>query len=192
MHKLLILNPGHFHAALVLRERHPSLSDEIYVYSEPGPDLDRFLEIAASFNNRPVNPTRWQINVTRGKDCLEKLIEEKKGDIAVLAGRNNTKMKNIDTLNRAGLAILADKPWVTTEAALPFLRSTMAPDRPLAADIMTERYEIATLLQKEFLAEEKVFGRVRIEDDAGPAVFTECVHHLYKIVNQKPLIRPLI
>jgi len=190
MHTLLILNPGHFHAALVLRERHPSLSDDIYVYSEPGPDLDRFLEIAESFNNRQVNPTCWKLSVYRGKDCLEKLIHEKKGDLAVLAGRNNIKMKNIDTLNRAGLAILADKPWVITQAALPLLRSTLASDRPLAADIMTERYEIATLLQKEFLADENVFGRIRIEVDAGPSVFKECVHHLYKIVNDKPLVRP--
>ena len=190
MHTLLILNPGHFHAALVLREPHPSLSDDIYVYSVPGPDLDRFIEIAESFNSRQVNPTRWQLNVYRGKDCLEKLIDEKKGDIAILAGRNNTKMENIDILNRAGLSILADKPWVTTQAALPFLRSTLASDRPLAADIMTERFEIATLLQKEFLAEENVFGRIRIEKDVGPSVFKECVHHLYKIVNEKPLVRP--
>jgi len=191
MHTLLIFNPGHFHAALVLRERHPSLSDDIYIYSEPGPELDRFLEIVESFNNRAVNPTRWRINVYRGEDCLEKLIAEKKGDIAVLAGRNNTKMKNIDRLNQAGLAILADKPWVTTAEALPFLRATMTPDRPLAADIMTERYEIATLLQKKFLAAENVFGKVRIEDDGSPSVFKECVHHLYKIVNQKPLVRPV-
>jgi predicted dehydrogenase len=190
MHTLLILNPGHFHAALVLREPHPSLSDDIYVYSVPGPDLDRFIEIAESFNNRQVDPTRWQLNVYRGKDCLEKLIDEKKGDIAILAGRNNTKMENIDILNRAGLAILADKPWVTTQAALPFLRSTLASDRPLAADIMTERFEIATLLQKEFLAAENVFGHIRINKDAGPSVFKECVHHLYKIVNEKPLVRP--
>jgi predicted dehydrogenase len=67
----------------------------------------------------------------------------------------------------------------------------MAPDRPLAADIMTERYEIATLLQKEFAAREDVFGRIRIEEDAGPSVFKECVHHLYKVVNQKPLVRPI-
>jgi predicted dehydrogenase len=191
MHTLLILNPGHFHAALVLRERHPSLTDDIYVYSEPGPELDGFLEIVESFNNREVNPTCWQINVYRGTDSLAKLIAEKKGDIAVLAGRNNTKMENIDILNRAGIAILADKPWVTTREALSFLRSTMAPGRPLAADIMTERYEIATLLQNEFLAAENVFGRIRIESDGSPAVFKECVHHLYKIVNEKPLVRPV-
>lgn len=191
MHTLLILNPGHFHAALVLRESHPSLSDDIYVYSEPGSDLDRFLEIAESFNNRQINPTRWKLKIYRGKDCLQKLLDEKKGDIAVLAGRNNTKMETIEILNRAGLAILADKPWVTTEAGLPFLRATMASDRPLAADIMTERYEIANLLQKEFVAQENVFGRIRIEDGAGPAAFKECVHHLYKVVNQKPLVRPV-
>ncbi|MCP4628170.1 MAG: oxidoreductase [bacterium] len=191
MHKILIFNPGHFHAALVLRERHASLSDEIHVYSEAGPELDHFLEIVESFNSREVNPTCWRISVYRGQDSLEKLIEEKEGDIAVIAGRNNTKMKNIDTLNRAGLAILADKPWVTTTEALPFLRSTLAPDRPLAADIMTERYEIATLLQNKFLAEENVFGKVRIDPDGSPAVFKECVHHLYKIVNGKPLVRPV-
>ncbi len=190
MHTLLILNPGHFHAALVLRERHPSLSDDIYVYSGPGPELDRFIEIAESFNNRPINPTRWTLNIYRGSDGLEKLIHDQKGDIVVLAGRNNTKMENIDTLNQAGFAILADKPWVTTQAALPFLRETMAHGRPLAADIMTERYEIATLLQKKFLAEKDVFGEIRLDKGTGPSVFKECVHHLYKIVNQKPLVRP--
>lgn len=56
---------------------------------------------------------------------------------------------------------------------------------------MTERYEIATLLQKEFLAEKNIFGRIRIEEDGGPSVFKECVHHLYKIVNKKPLVRPV-
>jgi hypothetical protein len=190
MHTLLILNPGHFHAALVLRERHPSLSDDIYVYSEPGPDLQRFVDIAESFNHRPINPTRWRLNIYRGNDGLARLIHDKKGNIVVLAGRNNTKMENINTLSRAGFAILADKPWVTTQAALPFLRETMTPGRPLAVDIMTERYEIATLLQKEFLAEKDVFGEIRIDKDTGPSIFKECVHHLYKIVNQKPLVRP--
>jgi predicted dehydrogenase len=191
MHTLTILNPGHFHAALTLRERYPSLSDDIYVYSEAGQDLDRFLEIAESFNNRPTHPTRWQIHVYTGSDYLEKLIEEKKGDIVILAGRNNTKMKHIDTLNRQGFAVLADKPWVTKDEALPFLRSAMAADRPLTVDIMTERYEITACLQKEFVASAEVFGQVRIDDDGSPSVFKESVHHLYKIVNEKPLVRPV-
>ena len=191
MHTLIILNPGHFHAALVLREAHPNLSNNIYVYSQAEPDLDRFLEIVEAFNNRPTQATQWKIHLYTGADHLEKLIEEKKGNIVILAGKNNTKMKNIEILNREGFAILADKPWVTTEEALPFLRSAMAADRPLTMDIMTERYEITTMLQKEFLSSEEVFGRVRVDDDGSPSIFKESVHHLYKIVNDKPLVRPI-
>ena len=57
MHTLLILNPGHFHAALVLRESHPALSRDVFVYSESGPDLDRFVEMAESFNARAERAT---------------------------------------------------------------------------------------------------------------------------------------
>jgi hypothetical protein len=39
MHRLVILEPGHFHAALALRERHPRVDDEVTVYAAeaPGP-----------------------------------------------------------------------------------------------------------------------------------------------------------
>ena len=190
MHTMLILNPGHFHAALVLREAHPRLSDHIWVYSEEGPDLDRFMAMAESFNHRKSDPTRWQIHVYTGTDSLEKLIEEKKGDIVVLAGKTATRMEYIDILNRNGFYVLADKPWVISEEALPFLRSTMRKDRPLTLDIMTERFEITTILQKRFISEKDVFGDVQIDPDGGPSVFKESVHHLYKIVNETPLIRP--
>lgn len=98
MHTVIILNPGHFHAALVLRDSHPSLADDIFVYSEQGPDLDRFMAMAGSFNKRRNNPTRWSIHVYTGADYLEKLIAEKKGDIVVLAGKNNTRMEDIEIL----------------------------------------------------------------------------------------------
>lgn len=190
MHTLLILNPGHFHGALVLRQTHPDLTDDIYVYAQQGPDLDRFMQMAESFNQREQAPTGWHIHVYSGADYLEKLIAEKKGDIVVIAGKNNTKMQHIERLNRAGFSVLADKPWVTSEAALPFLESAMAADRPITLDIMTERFEITTLLQREFLAEEDVLGKIRIEKDGSPSVLKESIHHLYKIVNQQPLIRP--
>jgi hypothetical protein len=66
----------------------------------------------------------------------------------------------------------------------------MKVDRPLADDIMTERFEITTMLQKEFVAQEAVFGQVRVDDDGSPTVFKESIHHLYKIVNDQPLVRP--
>ena len=190
MHTLLILNPGHFHAALVLRKSHPALSGDIYVYAEKGPDLDRFLNMVDAFNTRESDPTDWRIHVYRGTNYLEKLIQEKKGDIVVIAGKNNMKMDHIESLKRAGFSVLADKPWVITEASLPLLRAAMQDERPFADDIMTERFEITTLLQKEFVAQEAVFGQVRVDEDGSPTVFKESIHHLYKIVNDQPLVRP--
>ncbi|MBW1959941.1 MAG: oxidoreductase [Deltaproteobacteria bacterium] len=190
MHTLLFLNPGHFHAGLVLRKSHPRLSNDIFVYSEAGPDLDRFIEMVESFNRRSKDSTRWQIHTRTGGNCLQRLIDEKKGDIVVLAGKNNTRMESIETLNRAGYCVLADKPWVTTESALPYLTAAMADDRPLTLDIMTERFEITAVLLKRFIAQKDVFGTVRIDEHGSPSVYKETVHHLYKIVNEQPLVRP--
>ena len=190
MHTILILNPGHFHAALVLRESHPALSQDIYVYSEQGPDLDRFLDMVNAFIDRKINPVDWRIHVYTGTDYLEKLIEEKKGDIVVMAGKNHKRMEQIERLNRAGFSVLADKPWVISADTLPLLHAALKADRPLSIDIMTERFEITTILQKDFMAEEDVFGTLRVDQDGSPTVFKESIHHLYKIVNDQPLVRP--
>ena len=101
MHTLVVCNPGHFHAALTLRERHPRLSDEVFVYAEPGPDLDRFLTLARSFNERPNRPTRWRFNVVTGADYLEQLTKERRGDVAIIAGRTDTKVETIRRLREA-------------------------------------------------------------------------------------------
>ena len=190
MHNLLILNPGHFHAALVLRESHPALSPDVFVYAETGADLDRFVDMAESFNTRAEQPTAWRLHVTTGGNYREKLIEEKKGDIVVIAGKNDQKMAHVERLTRAGFHVLADKPWLISESGLPQLHAAMQADRPFSLDIMTERFEITTQLQKEFLTAEEVFGNIAIDPHGKPSVFKESVHHLYKIVNQKPLVRP--
>lgn len=190
MHKLAILNPGHFHAALTFRKRHPALSDEVYVYSEGGMELDAFTGIVRSYNDRAEDPTQWRLNVYTGPDYLEKLIAEKKGDIAILAGKNNVKIGHIDALTEAGLAVLADKPMVTEKPGLAHLNNALTPGRPLMMDIMTERYEITTILQKEFMAAPEVFGAVRVDDDGSPSIEKTSVHHLYKLVTGKPLVRP--
>jgi len=190
VHTILILNPGHFHAALVLREPHPDLAQDVFVYSEDGPDLERFMDLVASFNERPENPTEWRIHVYTGSDYRQKLVKEKKGDIIVIAGKNDAKMKAIEELSRAGFYVLADKPWLIDENELPLLHAALKAERPLALDIMTERFEISTILQKKFMAAKEVFGEMRIDADGSPSVFKESIHHLYKIVNDRPLVRP--
>jgi hypothetical protein len=63
----------------------------------------------------------------------------------------------------SGFNVLADKPWIIDPAKYPMLEKilTDAEARGLVAyDIMTERYEITSLLQRMLVGQESVFGTV--------------------------------
>ena len=136
MHTLTVLDPGHFHAALTLREAHPLLEREVHVYARPGPELEKFLAIVNSFNTRDTRPTGWQLKVWEGEAPLEQLIAERRGGMVVVAGRNDTKMAAIHRLHSEGFHVLADKPWVIESGAIPLLHeATTAP--PLAMHNLT-------------------------------------------------------
>jgi predicted dehydrogenase len=187
-HTLVVLNPGHFHAALTLRKTHPRLADDVYVYSEDGPDLDRFLRIVQTFNERAVDPTRWKLHIYRGADYLDRLRVERPGRVVIVAGRNDTKMAAIHRLHADGFCVLGDKPWTIGTEQLAMLRDTVHTP-PLVMDIMTERSEIANRVQKALIQCPEVFGNFR-SDGNEPAIYMRSVHHLYKVVNQQPLVRP--
>ncbi len=187
-HTLVVLDPGHFHAALTLRERHPRLADEIYVYAEDGPDLERFLSVVQAFNERAESPTRWRTRIYRGTDCLERLVLDRPGDIVVVAGRNDCKMSSIHALHAAGLFVLGDKPWLIDPRQLPMLEEVAA-SPPVAMDIMTERHDVANRVQRALCGRPEVFGGFR-HDDGEPAIHLISVHHLHKMVNGRPLVRP--
>jgi hypothetical protein len=40
---LIVVDPGHFHAALVQKEMYPNLSPRMHVYAPVGPDLADYL-----------------------------------------------------------------------------------------------------------------------------------------------------
>jgi predicted dehydrogenase len=187
-HTLVVLDPGHFHAALSLREPHPRLNDDIHVFAEDGPDVDAFLAIVQSFNQRAQAPTRWKLHVQRGPDPLARLRAQRPGDVVIVAGRNDRKMDWIAALHADGFHVLGDKPWVIDSGQLPQLHAATA-GPPLATDIMTERHEVATRLQKQLMARPEIFGTLRTDGDQ-PAIDLRSVHHLYKLVNGKPLVRP--
>jgi predicted dehydrogenase len=184
----VVVNPGHFHAALTLRQRHRRLSDEVYVYAEEGPDVQRFLRIVHSFNDRAQQPTGWRLHVYRGTDYLERLLAERPGEVAIVAGRNDVKLRCIHRLHAEGLLVLGDKPWLIHPGEVTLLKEA-ATTPPLAMDIMTERHEITSRLQKALMASPEVFGQLRT-DGGEPAIHIRSVHHLYKVVNQRPLVRP--
>ena len=187
-HKLVIVNPGHFHAALSLHARHPQVSDEVHVYAEEGSEVDEFLAIVKSFNARSIRPTRWKITAYRGADYLDRLIAEKAGNIAIIAGQNHTKIATIHRLCEAGFHVLADKPLIIEEAGISLLRQVVS-GSPLMFEIMTGRYEPANRVLKALVDDRDVFGGFRI-DKAVPTIEMASVHHLHKTVNGAPLMRP--
>ena len=60
----------------------------------------------------------------------------------------------------------------------------------LLYDIMTERFEITTLLQKELMHAPEVFGQLQAGSVDHPAITKESVHHFFKTVSGKPVQRP--
>ena len=194
MHTLTFLEPGHFHAALTLRERHPLVADEILVYAPHGPDDARggrevaeFLALVEAFNGRAERPTRWTAVVRAGPEPLARLLQERPGDVAILAGRNDRKMSLVRRLHDAGLHVLADKPWITTAAALADVRHVLSGGARVL-EMMTGRHASTAAITERLVADPEVFGA--FDAGTGPAIRLASVHHLEKSVNGGPLKRP--
>jgi predicted dehydrogenase len=188
MHTLLFYEPGHFHAALTLRNENPRVAAQVHLYARPGPDREAFLGLIDAFNTRSANPTHWRVHLHEAEDPLSRLVRDRYGDIVILAGRNAEKLATIARLHAAGFNVLADKPWLTTSAALPDLyQATAAP--PLAMDIMTERNDVLARLRRHLVCRPRVFGEF-VRDSEYPAIEIASVHHLYKVVNGQSLKRP--
>ena len=60
----------------------------------------------------------------------------------------------------------------------------------LLYDVMTERFEVTTILQKMLSQKDEVFGKLQPGSEKDPAVTKESVHHFSKIVSGTPLLRP--
>jgi predicted dehydrogenase len=188
VHRLCFLEPGHFHATLTLRERHAGVSDEVFVYAEDGPELRAFLALVDAFNTRGERPTAWRAAVRAGPDALGRLLRDRPGDLAVLAGRNDLKAGWMRGLHDAGMAVLADKPWLTGPEGLEDVRHVLR-GGPVAMEMMTGRHEVATAIEARLVAEPGIFGGWT-DATGGPAIRLESVHHLDKRVNGAPLRRP--
>jgi len=193
MVKIMTVDPGHFHAALVQKTMYEQVSPDVYVYSTEGPDLEQHLNRIRSYNSRANDPTKWNEIVYTGEDFFDKMLAERRGNVVVLSGNNRKKADYILKSVKAGFNVLADKPMVITPEEFPRLEEafkTAAEKGVLLYDIMTERYEITTMLQKEFSQIPEVFGTLLPGSESDPSVTKVSVHHFSKIVSGSPLIRP--
>jgi predicted dehydrogenase len=191
--RLMTLDPGHFHAALIQREMYPGVAPRVDVFAPLGTDLLEHLKRVAAFNRRAERPTAWQTEVHASPDFFERMLREKPGNVAVLSGRNRGKIDRIVASVNAGIHVLADKPWILTSAELPKVEAALgAADQKglVAYDIMTERFEITSILQRALVNDPATFGEIVKGSEADPAVYMESIHHLMKTVSGAPNIRP--
>ena len=191
--QLITLDPGHFHAGLVQAVMYPDVDPEVHVYALPGNDLTEHLKRIERFNTRAEKPTQWRTTTYTGKDYFEKMLADKPGNIVVISGNNARKADYVLRSVQAGLNVLADKPMAIVPADLERLRQAFAAARQrnvLLYDIMTERHEITSILQRELAQQPALFGEMQRGSPQDPAIVEESVHYFSKVVAGAPLIRP--
>lgn len=192
--KLITLDPGHFHASLVQKVSYPQVSKDVFVYAPTGFDVNEHLKRIEGFNTRAENPTAWNEVVYTGPDYLEKMLSEKKGNVMVQAGNNGKKTEYIKKTLEAGIHVLSDKPMAINSQNFQLLEECFDIAKQkniLLYDIMTERNEITTMLQRELSTIPAIYGEQLKGSPEEPAIVKESVHHLFKLVDNKPLTRPV-
>ena len=196
---LVTVDPGHFHAALVQKRAYPEVAPEVRVFAPDGAELDAYLRLVDAFNTRAENPTAWKENVCRGRDYLEKFTAAaRRGElgerpVAIFSGRNDLKGDYVLAAVEAGVNVLADKPMAITPEVFAKTEKAarLAQKKGLFfADIMTERNEITTILQRALTMDRNLYGEQEKGTPDDPAVTKISVHHYCKLVNGTPLKRP--
>ncbi|HET7117551.1 MAG TPA: putative oxidoreductase C-terminal domain-containing protein [Hanamia sp.] len=198
--KLITLAPAHFHAALVQKSMYPGIDSVVHVYAPQGLGLTEQLNYIKQYNSRAEDPTHWVEKVYSGNDYLQKMLDERKGNlpagqasVVVLAGNNQLKTEYIKKSVDDSLNVLADKPMAISVSGFDTLKQAFADAKEkgvLLYDIMTERSVAANILQKKLANTPSFFGQLEKGTKDSPAVIMESVHRYFKQVSGKPLIRP--
>ncbi|MCW5515793.1 oxidoreductase [Muriicola sp. Z0-33] len=191
--RLMTLDPGHFHAALVQKTMYKNVASTLYVYAPEGPEVLDYLDKIAAYNNRENSPTNWKVERRIGTDYLKNMLNEQPGNVMIVAGKNSKKIDYILEAVKAGINVYADKPLVINKEGYAKLKEAfrIAKEKNLILyDIMTERFESTTALQKLLSAQTNVFGELLDGHHGQPSIVKESVHHFFKYVSGKPLIRP--
>ncbi len=191
--KIVTLDPGHFHAALVQKSMYSNVDSLVHVYAPAGPDVLLHEARINAYNTRGEQPTKWKQQVYTGNDFLQKMLQDKRGNLVVMSGNNSKKTEYILKAVGAGFHVLADKPMAIDKPNFELLKNAFEEaekNNVLLYDIMTERYEISTMLQRELSFLSAVFGQLEKGTSENPAVTKESVHHFYKYVSGNILTRP--
>jgi predicted dehydrogenase len=190
---MIVIDPDNSHAAAVFAHQIPDVSNIVHVYAPLGQGVTAFLDNLSAFNNRPQNPTSWQIESHITPDFLKLMLHEPPGNIAIITGPNNLKIGRILANLRAGQNVIADKPWIIDRKDFSQLEDALntAERKHLAVyDGMTERFNLIYQLQKELMRDPDVFGVPLAGTPSEPAVELENIHSLVKFSHGKVSLRP--
>lgn len=191
--RLVVLDPGHFHASLLQKNPLAELSDTVRVYAPEGAEVLQYLAAVESYNNREEQPTAWKEVVYTGPDYLERMVGDRAGDLVVLAGNNRRKTSYILESVKAGYHVLSDKPLAISRGNFDMLREAYAEAHRrgvLICDLMTERYDALNILTRELMHDTELFGDLLPGTADDPAIRMRSIHHFFKSVSGQPLIRP--
>jgi predicted dehydrogenase len=191
--QLITVDPGHFHAALVQKTMYEDVDSVVHVYAPVGNDVRLHLDRINAYNSRKENPTRWKEQVYTGADFFEKMISDKKGNVVVISGNNQRKAEYILRSLQNGFNVLADKPMAIDNKGFEQLKQAFEVARKndlLLYDIMTERFEITSVLQREISMIPEIFGTLQRGTPKDPAVVKESTHFFYKFISGNVVTRP--
>ena len=205
--QLITVDPGHFHAALVQKFMLPGVRPEVLVFAPEGDDVVQHLKRIEGFNARAENPTHWVEKVETGPDYLKKAVFATSGGnshpsasrgaarstVVVLSGNNARKTEYITAFINAGSNVLADKPMVIKPEDYARLEADFATAKKkgvLLYDIMTERFEITTMLQRALSQQPGLFGTLEKGTPGNPSISKISVHNFSKVVAGAQLKRP--
>lgn len=183
---MVVIDPVHYHAALVQKNHLNGVSDTVNVYAPDGEELDSYLATVESFNKRDSDPTHWKEIVHHCEDGADSLPDAKAGDFAVLACPNNKKPDYILSAIQKGYNVLSDKPLaIDSEGYGKLVEAYRLAERKglLIYDLMTERYDALNILIRRLIADKEFFGK-------SEEVKMTSVHHFYKNVAGSALVRP--
>ena len=179
---LHLVEPSHFHAALLLQKLDSRIPGPIIVHGGMKWNEAPFLGWVHSLVS--CNWDIGRLKVARSQDPIAKILGFRGRSLALLAGQNSLKADRVLRLLQANVPVLCDKPlWTnanTGKGLSDFLRITN--QDIFLDDCMTERFEPTFELQRLLLSE-KLPGFEMRPGQPGRVRFHLCnTHHLSKTV----------
>ncbi|MCA5005573.1 putative oxidoreductase C-terminal domain-containing protein [Sphingobacterium bovistauri] len=189
--KLIVIDPQHFHAALVQKYTHPTIDSTVQLFAQREEDVVGYNTLISQFKTRDNQPTNWETKFYYDSDFVSKAFTNTDGNLIILAGDNKKKISYIESANAQGLDVFADKPLVIDKDGYANLETLLHQRKGLIYDIMTERYDVKNELIKALILDESFSGG--FENNATvPLISFSSTHHIIKNVSGKPLIRPIL